>query len=55
LPAAPAGRCEPGVEFLINESIKLFRFDPVLTDILVVLVLVVTVENLSARIRRRIA
>jgi phosphonate transport system permease protein len=44
-----------GIGFLINESIKLFRFDEMLTYILVVLVLVVAVDNLSALIRRRIA
>jgi len=43
-----------GIGFLINESIKLFRFDEMLTHILVVLVLVVAVDNLSAAIRRRI-
>jgi phosphonate transport system permease protein len=44
-----------GIGFLINESIKLFRFDDMLTDILVVLVLVVAVDNLSAFVRRRLA
>jgi phosphonate transport system permease protein len=44
-----------GIGFLINESIKLFRFDQMLTSILIVLVLVVAVDNLSAWIRRRIA
>ena len=44
-----------GIGFLINESIKLFRFDQMLTYILVVLVLVVAVDNLSAWVRRRIA
>jgi phosphonate transport system permease protein len=44
-----------GIGFLINQSIKLFRFDEMLTHILVVLVLVVVVDNLSALIRRRIA
>jgi phosphonate transport system permease protein len=44
-----------GIGFLINESIKLFRFDEMLTYILVVLVMVVVVDNLSALIRRRLA
>jgi len=44
-----------GIGFLINESIKLFRFDEMLTYILIVLVMVVVVDNLSAAIRRRIA
>lgn len=44
-----------GIGFLINESIKLFRFDEMLTHILVVLVMVVIVDNVSAVIRKRIA
>jgi phosphonate transport system permease protein len=44
-----------GIGFLINESIKLFRFDVMLTYILVVLVMVVIVDQLSAAIRRRLA
>jgi phosphonate transport system permease protein len=44
-----------GIGFLINQSIKLFRFDQMLTQILVVLALVVIVDNLSALIRRRLA
>ena len=44
-----------GIGFLINESIKLFRFDEMLTHILVVLVLIVAVDQLSAAVRRRIA
>lgn len=43
-----------GIGFLINQSIKLFRFDQMVTHILVVLVLVVAVDQLSAVIRRRI-
>jgi phosphonate transport system permease protein len=43
-----------GIGFLINESIKLFRFDEMLTHILVVLALVVIVDNVSALIRKRI-
>lgn len=43
-----------GIGFLINESIKLFRFDELLTHILVVLVLVVVVDNVSALVRKRI-
>lgn len=44
-----------GIGFLINESIKLFRFDEMLTYILVVLVMVVVVDNVSAAIRKRLA
>jgi phosphonate transport system permease protein len=44
-----------GIGFLINQSIQLFRFDQMLTHILVVLVLVVAVDQLSALIRRRLA
>ncbi|MEJ7891904.1 MAG: phosphonate ABC transporter, permease protein PhnE [Solirubrobacteraceae bacterium] len=44
-----------GIGFLINESIKLFRFDELLTYILVVLVMVVAVDQLSGAIRKRIA
>ncbi|ROO88169.1 phosphonate transport system permease protein [Actinocorallia herbida] len=44
-----------GIGFLINQSIKLFRFDEMATHILVVLVLVIAVDQLSALVRRRIA
>ncbi|MGC7098461.1 phosphonate ABC transporter, permease protein PhnE [Amycolatopsis lurida] len=43
-----------GIGFLINQSIKLFRFDQMLTHILVVLVLIVLVDQLSALVRRRL-
>ena len=43
-----------GIGFLINESIKLFRFDEMLTNILLVLALVVVVDSVSALIRKRI-
>lgn len=43
-----------GIGFLINESIKLFRFDEMLTHILVVLALVLVVDNVSALVRKRI-
>ncbi|NUT43569.1 MAG: phosphonate ABC transporter, permease protein PhnE [Thermoactinospora sp.] len=43
-----------GIGFLINQSIKLFRFDEMVTHLLVVLVLVVAVDQLSALVRRRI-
>lgn len=42
-----------GIGFLINQSIKVFRFDEMVTHILVVLVLVIAVDQLSALIRRR--
>ena len=44
-----------GIGFLINQSIQLFRFDEMMTQILVVLVMVVAVDNLSALLRRRLA
>lgn len=43
-----------GIGFLINQSIQLFRFDEMLTHILVVLVLIVAVDRLSALVRRRL-
>lgn len=44
-----------GIGFLINQSIKLFRFDEMLTHILVVLVLIVVVDQVSAAVRRRLS
>jgi phosphonate transport system permease protein len=43
-----------GIGFLINQSIQEFRFDTMLTDILVVLVLVVAADLLSAFVRKRL-
>jgi phosphonate transport system permease protein len=43
-----------GIGFLINQSIQLFQFDEMLTHILVVLVLIVAVDQLSALVRRRL-
>src|SRR6266545_3599821 len=43
-----------GIGFLINQSIKLFRFDVMLTQILIVLALVVIVDNVSAFLRKRV-
>lgn len=43
-----------GIGFLINQSIQLFRFDEMLTHVLVVLVLIVAVDQLSALVRRRL-
>ena len=43
-----------GIGFLINQAIQLFRFDQLLTYILMVLVLVVAVDLLSAAVRRRL-
>ncbi|MFE7777139.1 phosphonate ABC transporter, permease protein PhnE [Streptomyces sp. NPDC057445] len=43
-----------GIGFLINQSIKLFQFDEMLTHILVVLVLIVAVDRVSAAVRRRL-
>lgn len=44
-----------GVGFLINQSIALFRFDEMLTYILMVLVMVIVVDLLSGAVRRRLA
>lgn len=44
-----------GVGFLINQSIALFRFDEMLTYLLMVLVLIVAVDLLSVAVRRRLA
>lgn len=44
-----------GIGFLINQSIELFQFDEMLTHILVVLVLIVAVDRLSALVRQRLA
>ncbi|GAA2154519.1 phosphonate ABC transporter, permease protein PhnE [Actinomadura napierensis] len=44
-----------GIGFLINQSIQEFRFDQMLTYILMVLVLVVVVDVLSSFVRRRLA
>lgn len=43
-----------GVGFLINQSIALFRFDQMLTYILMVLVLIVVVDLVSVAVRRRL-
>jgi phosphonate transport system permease protein len=43
-----------GIGFLINQSIKLFQFDVMLTQILIVLALVVIVDNISAFLRKRV-
>ncbi|MCK2216970.1 phosphonate ABC transporter, permease protein PhnE [Actinomadura sp. ATCC 31491] len=43
-----------GIGFLVNQSIKLFRFDELVTHLAVVLVLVVAVDQLSAYVRRRV-
>ncbi|MGH3360428.1 MAG: phosphonate ABC transporter, permease protein PhnE [Nocardioidaceae bacterium] len=43
-----------GVGFLINQSIQLFRFDEMLTYILLVLALIVAVDLLSSAVRRRL-
>lgn len=44
-----------GIGFLINQSIRLFKFDEMLTHILVVVVLIVAVDRLSAAVRRRLS
>lgn len=43
-----------GIGFLINQSIRLFQFDRMLTQILVILVVIVLVDRLSAVVRRRL-
>jgi phosphonate transport system permease protein len=43
-----------GIGFLINQSIKLFQFDVMLTQILIVLALIVIVDNISAFLRKRV-
>ena len=44
-----------GIGFLIDQSIQLFRFDQMVTQILIVLVLVIAVDQASAFVRKRIA
>ncbi len=44
-----------GIGLLINQSIKSFRFDSMLTHIVIVLVLIIAVDQLSALIRRKLA
>jgi phosphonate transport system permease protein len=43
-----------GIGFLINQSISLFRFDEMLTYIMMILVIIVAVDLLSARIRQQL-
>jgi phosphonate transport system permease protein len=43
-----------GIGFLINQSIQLFRFDHMLTYILMVLALIIAVDQLSALVRNRL-
>lgn len=44
-----------GIGLLINQAIKSFRFDAMLTHIVIVLVLIIVVDQFSAWIRRRLA
>lgn len=44
-----------GIGLLINQSIKSFQFDAMLTHILIVLVLVISVDLFSAAVRKRLA
>lgn len=44
-----------GIGLLINQSIKSFQFDEMLTHIIVVLILIIVVDQVSAFIRRRLA
>lgn len=43
-----------GIGFLINQSIRLFQFDRMLTQILVILVVIIAVDRLSALVRRHL-
>ena len=44
-----------GIGLLINQSIKTFRFDSMLTHIIIVLLLIVIVDQISAFVRKRLA
>ncbi len=44
-----------GIGLLINQAIKSFRFDTMLTHIIIVLVLIIVVDQFSTWIRRRLA
>jgi phosphonate transport system permease protein len=44
-----------GIGLLINQSIKSFQFDSMLTHILIVLVLIIIVDQFSAWVRKRLA
>ncbi len=44
-----------GIGLLINQSIKSFRFDAMLTHIIIVLVLIIAVDQFSAWVRRKLA
>jgi phosphonate transport system permease protein len=44
-----------GIGLLINQSIKSFQFDAMLTHILIVLVLIIVVDQFSAWVRKRLA
>ncbi|HEX2805149.1 MAG TPA: phosphonate ABC transporter, permease protein PhnE [Kineosporiaceae bacterium] len=44
-----------GIGFLIDQAVNLFRFDQMVTYIIIVLILIIAVDQLSAAVRRRIA
>jgi phosphonate transport system permease protein len=44
-----------GIGFLIDQAVNLFRFDQMVTYIIMVLILIIAVDQLSAAVRRRIA
>jgi len=44
-----------GIGFLIDQSVNLFRFDQMITYIIIILVVIIAVDQLSAAVRRRIA
>ena len=43
-----------GIGFLINQSISLFRFQEMMTYIIMVLILIVTVDVVSGVVRERL-
>jgi phosphonate transport system permease protein len=44
-----------GIGFLIDQAVNLFRFDQMVTYIIMVLILIIAVDQLSGAVRRRIA
>ena len=44
-----------GIGFLIDQSVNLFRFDQMITYIIIILIVIIAVDQLSAAVRRRIA
>jgi phosphonate transport system permease protein len=44
-----------GIGFLIDQAVNLFRFDQMVTYIIVVLILIIAVDQLSSAVRRGLA